>query len=130
MGVAWRIALIILVGVSYVLVHETGHYFIAESYGLHPSFVYSGANSGLLGMALGVAHQPATSEQQMSIIFGASILPMLLVVLLIGAAHFTGSEIAALTAEVYMLLIVVNLVPIPGAGQLDANRVWAAVLPP
>jgi hypothetical protein len=66
----------------------------------------------------------------MAIIFGATILPMLLVVMLIGSAHFTGSEAAALAAEVYLLLIVVNLIPIPGIGQLDANKVWAAVLPP
>jgi hypothetical protein len=130
LSVALRIALIILVGASYVLIHETGHYLIAESYGLHPSFVYSGANSGLLGLALGVSHLPATAEQQMAIIFGATILPMLLVVMLIGSAHFTGSEAAALAAEVYLLLIVVNLIPIPGIGQLDANKVWAAVLPP
>lgn len=130
MSVAWRIVLIVLTGISYVLVHEIGHFLIADSYGLNPSFVYGGADSGLLGMALGVAHQPATAVQQMAIVMGASILPMLLVVMLAGTAHFTGSEAAALAAEVYLLLIVVNLIPIPGVEQLDANRVWAAVLPP
>ena len=129
-SVGWRIAVIIIAGISFIMVHETGHFILAESYGLNPSFVYGGADSGLMGMALGVAHAPATAEQQATILLGATVLPLLLVVMLAGAFHFTGNETAALAAEVYLLLIVVNLLPIPGIGQLDANRIWAAVLPP
>lgn len=130
MEVTWKIALIILAGFSYVLMHEMGHWIAAESFSLAPTFVWGGANSGLLGLAVGVMHNPATPLQQTVIILGATLLPMAVVVMAAGATHFTGSETAALLAEIYLLLIIVNLVPIPGVGQLDANRLMAAVLPP
>ncbi|MFH0829901.1 MAG: hypothetical protein V1887_01945 [Candidatus Aenigmatarchaeota archaeon] len=130
MQIAWRIALILLTGFSFILMHELGHWTVAEAFSLDPQFVLGGANSGILGLAVGVMHNPASAGEQTMIILGATLLPMLVVVAAAGAAHFTGSETAVMVAEIYLLLIVVNLVPIPGVGQLDSNRLMAAVLPP
>lgn len=129
METALRIAAIIVAGMSFIGMHELGHWMAAESFSLNPTFVLGGASSGLMGLAVGVMHDPATPVQQTIIILGATLLPMLAVVVSAGAAHFTGNETAALVAEVYLLLIIVNLIPLPGVSQLDADRLMAAVLP-
>lgn len=129
MAAAWRLAVIVLAGLSFILAHEFGHWIAAESYSLNPTFVWGGASSGLLGLSIGVMHMPATPVQQTVIILGATMLPLILMVMMAGIAHLNRSETAALFAEVWMLLIFVNLVPIPGNGQLDANKIWAVVFP-
>lgn len=124
----YRILLILLAGISYVFVHEFGHYMVAAEYGLEPSFVYGSQSTGFLGMAIGVSHLATTASQTFFIIFGATMLPLVLVVLLAGASVLKRSEDLALMAEVYILLIAINLIPMPGTGNLDANRIWSFLL--
>jgi len=130
MKMSTKVAVIVLTGLSFICMHELGHWLAAESFSLQPGFVLGGANNGLLGMAVGVMHNPATPVQQTVVLFGATLLPVLIAVIAAGAAHFTGNETAALVAETYLLLIVINLIPIPNAGQLDSVKLLAAVLPP
>ncbi len=130
MAVGFRIALILLAGASFIFAHEGGHWLAAQFYGLNPGFVWSGASSGLLGLAIGVVHEAANPIQQLVIILGATLLPLSIAIIFAGLSHFSRNREIAIVAELYILLIVVNLIPIPGVGQLDANRVWAAVLPP
>lgn len=117
--------LIFLTGACYVFLHEFGHYAVAAEYGLNPSFVYGGqGDTGLLGMALGVSHLATTPMQTFFIVLGATILPLLAVVLLTGASLLTRNEEIAIITELFILLIIINLVPIPGAEHMDANRIW------
>lgn len=125
----YRLLLIFLTGACYVFLHEFGHYAVAAGYGLNPSFVYGGqGDTGLLGMALGVSHLATTPMQTFFIVMGATVLPLIAVMLLTGASLLTRNEDVALLAEVFMILIVVNLIPIPGAGHMDANRIWHFVM--
>ena len=121
----YRLLLIFLTGACYVFLHEFGHYAVAAEYGLNPSFVYGGqGDTGLLGMALGVSHLATTPMQTFFIVLGATILPLLAVVLLTGASLLTRNEEIAIITELFILLIIINLVPIPGAEHMDANRIW------
>ena len=126
---AYRVLLILLTGILYVVAHEFGHYAVAAEYGLQPAFVYgSHGNTGLLGMALGVSHLATTDAQSFFIVLGATLLPLALVVVLAGAHALKGHEDILLVAETFILLIIINLVPIPGAGEMDANRIWHFIL--
>lgn len=126
---AYRVALIFLTGAIYIFAHEFGHYAVAAEYGLNPTFVYGGqGNTGLLGMALGVSHTATTPVQTFFVVFGATLLPLAAVIVLTGASVLKDNEDLALMAEVFILLIVINLIPIPGMGHMDANRVWNFLL--
>ena len=126
---AYRILLIILTGACYVFIHEFGHYAMAAEYQLSPNFVYgSYGSSNILGMALGVSHRATTPVQSFFVVFGATIVPLALAVFLTGAAVLKGNEDMALMAEVMILLIMINLIPIPGVGNMDANRIWNYLL--
>jgi len=124
----YRIALIFLAGISYIFAHEFGHYIVAAEYGLKPAFVYGSHNTGFLGFAIGVSHLATTPAQNFFIIFGATMLPLVLVVLLTGASVLKESEDLALIAEIYILLILINLIPIPGMDYMDANKLWGFLL--
>lgn len=129
MSGAYRVLLIFLTGALYICAHEFGHYAVAADYNLNPSFVYGGQGSaGLLGMALGVSHQATTPVQSFFVVFGATLLPLAAVLLLTGASVLKGNEDIALIAEVFILLIFINLIPIPGVAQMDANRLWHFLL--
>lgn len=129
MSGAYKILLIILTGMLYIFAHEFGHFVVAQEYGLNPGFVYGGqGDNSILGTALGVSHQATTPVQSFFIIFGATMIPMAIAVFFTGAAVFKGNEEFALMAEIFILLIVINLVPIPGAGNMDANRMWTFLL--
>jgi len=126
---AYRVLLIFFTGALYIMAHEFGHYAVAAEYGLSPNFVYGGQGStGLLGMALGVSHRATTPVQSFFIVFGATMLPLAIAVLLTGTSIFKGHEDLALMAETFILLIAINLVPIPGMGNMDANRIWQFLL--
>jgi len=126
----FRIVLIIVAGLSFVLAHEFGHFFAAQTFGLQPSFVAGNMDSGagFLGLSLGVSHMATTTSQDFIVIIGATLLPILIIILLLGATAITGMEEFRILAEIYFILVVINLVPIPGAGQLDANKVWSYVV--
>lgn len=120
---------IFLTGMLYIAAHEFGHYAVAAEYGLDPAFVYGGhGGTSMLGTALGVSHMATTPVQSFFVIFGATMLPLALAVLVTGAAIFRHSEDMTLMAEVLILLIAVNLIPLPGVAQLDANRLWGFLL--
>jgi uncharacterized MAPEG superfamily protein len=122
---AYRVLFIFLVGALYIIAHEFGHYAVATEYGLDPVFVYGNhGGSSMLGTALGVSYRATTAGQNFFVIFGATMLPLALAVLATGGAILKRSEDLSLIAEVLIVLIAINLVPIPGVAQLDANRVW------
>ena len=129
MSGAYKILLIIFTGLLYIGVHEFGHFIVASGYNLDHSFVYGshGGNS-LLGTALGVSHLATTPTNTFFIVFGATLLPLALMLLLTGGAIFKKNEDLALMAEVLILLIVINLIPIPGMNHIDANRTWMFLL--
>lgn len=129
MSGAYRVLLIFLTGALYIFAHEFGHYAVAAEYNLSPAFVYGGhGDTGLLGMALGVSHHATTPMQSFFIVFGATLLPLAAVVLLTGASILKGHEDLALMAEMFILLILINLVPVPGMENMDANRIWNFLL--
>ena len=117
--------LIILTGAMYICAHEFGHYLVAADYNLDPMLVYNGQGaSNIMGMAIGVSHKATTAEQSFFIVFGATLIPLALVVLFTGGSLLKRNEDLALMAEVFIMLIVINLVPMPGMEQMDANRLW------
>ncbi|MEM5814487.1 MAG: hypothetical protein QXD77_01605 [Candidatus Aenigmatarchaeota archaeon] len=129
MSGAYRVLLIFFTGALYIFAHEFGHYAVAAEYGLNPTFVYGGySDTGLLGMALGVSHRATTPVQSFFIVFGATMFPLAFAVFLTGASILKGHEDLALMAETFILLIAINLIPIPGMGNMDANRVWHFLL--
>ena len=129
MSGAFRVLLIVLTGLCYIIAHEFGHYAMAADYSLDPTFVYgNGAGSNMLGMALGVSHLATSQSQNFFVIFGATLLPLAIGVVLAGAALLRDNEELALMAEVFFLLTLINLVPIPGMSSLDANKIWSYIL--
>jgi hypothetical protein len=126
---AYRVLLIFLTGALYICAHEFGHYAVATEYNLSPTFVYGEQGStGLLGMAMGVSYKATTPVQTFFIIFGATMLPLAIAVVMTGTSILKGHEDMALMAEMFILLILINLVPIPGAENMDANRIWNYLL--
>ena len=121
-----QLLLIIAIGISYVIIHEMGHYVFAQYYGLHPYFV---AQNGEFFLALGVEHNAGTAVQEFYVIFGATLLPMVFAIASLGLAYLRSNEMFLMAAEIYLILILINLIPIPGMNPIDANRIETLIWP-
>jgi len=127
----FRIVLIIVAGLSFVIAHEFGHYIAAASFDLDPVFIVGNIDSGanLLSTSVGVSHTAAaTASQDFIIILSATLLPIAIIIGLLGAAAVTGMEEFTIIAEIYFILIIMNLVPVPGIEHLDSNKMWSHLL--
>ncbi len=126
-----RIALILLIGLSFVAVHELGHFIFADFSGLNPSFEYKIAEksslSGLFGLSIGVGYNPAAAADSFFVVLGATVLPLLVALVALAGYAATNRQEFALLFEVYIILILINLIPLPGTENLDANKLWGAV---
>ncbi len=124
----FRVIIIMLAGASFILLHEAGHFLYATSFGLEPSFVLGRIpDSGIMGLSIGVSHLPVAGLKDGMVILGATILPLIVMLSLSAVGISFKSEEALLIAEVFLILIVLNLIPLPVNG-LDANKLWANVL--
>ncbi len=129
MGFAIKIAVILLAAASYVFLHEFGHYAVAYALNLGPNFVIGSqsSTSGILGMSIGVKHLGGIAGQDILVILGATILPTVFLLFLAVGPWIEKSEEAALFSIIFAILIFVNLLPVPGAENMDANKLWAGL---
>ncbi len=117
-----------LSAVAYASLHEIGHYLTANFFGIDASFVYSSATNSLLNLSMGVHYAGATALQSFLILIGATALPMLfLAAILFGTKHDESGTLKII-AEVFLVLIIFSLLPLPGIPDADGSRIWAAVL--
>ncbi len=111
--------------------HEMGHFIFAQSMGLNPSFQYGTVDkssiSGLFGLSVGVAYEPTVLVNNFFVVLGATILPLLIAIFALTAYAKTNRPEFGLIVEIYMILIMINLIPLPGSDNLDANKIWNAV---
>ena len=129
---AARIVQIFLIGLSFVFFHEFGHFIFAQAMDLNPSFQYKTSDhssvSGLFGLSMGVAYKPtAVLTENFFVVLGATAVPLVIAILALFAYAKTSRPEFGLIVEIYMILIIVNMIPIPGSGNLDANKIWNAV---
>ncbi len=119
-----RVLVLILVsGISFIFFHELGHYVAAEALGLKPSFVLGYIpDATFMGFSAGVSHLPSNNMIEGFVILGATILPLILLLIFAAASKVFEMEDLMFVAKIYFILIVVNLVPIPGIDALDANK--------
>ncbi|MBI4015193.1 MAG: hypothetical protein HY362_00515 [Candidatus Aenigmarchaeota archaeon] len=129
MGFAIKIAVILLAAASYVLLHEFGHYAVAYALNLGPSFVIGSqsSTSGILGMSIGVKHLGGIVGQDMLVIIGATILPTIFLLFIAAGPWIERHEEVALFSVIFAILIFVNLLPFPGAENMDANKLWTGL---
>lgn len=116
-----RMALAVLTSIQYVFLHELGHYLVAVFFGLGPKFIFS-SQSALSGFAIGVAYAKTSAVVEGLVILGAVALPLLLAVLAVFFASRKNFPEMLVMAEVLLLLVLASLIPLPGMGELDANK--------
>lgn len=121
-----EILTIIAIGLSYIIMHEIGHFIFASYFGLSPSFIHD--TNGFFS-AVGVSHGPGTAVQEFYVIFGATLLPLLVAIISLVMGYKNKNENLVLVTEIYLVLVLINLLPIPGFDFLDANKMWELIGP-
>lgn len=126
-----RMLHIFLIGLSFVFFHEMGHFLFASAFDLGPSFQYGTSDkssiSGLFGLSVGVAYEPTILANNFFVVLGATVLPLLIAIGALLAYAKTNRPEFGLVVEIYMILIMINLIPLPVSENLDANKLWGAV---
>ncbi len=119
-----KFAAIVLIGLEYVLLHEIGHYLFAAALGLDPQIVFSFENAAS-GFLIGVSHAQASFVESGLIILGASFVPLVFIVLTLLYAHSSKRYEFFLIAEIFLIMVIVNMLPIPGLADADANKLFS-----
>lgn len=119
---------IVIAGAMFILAHEGGHYLAAASFGLDPQVALEGPSTALAGFSVGVTHMPTTALQDTIIVMGAYVLPLSLALGFILLYSWKKREEFWLLAAILIILVAVTLMPIPGAYQVDANRIFSILL--
>ena len=119
-----KLLALVLLGAEYILLHELGHFAVAAYFGLNPQIVMQAGNFAT-GFFLGVSHAPAGPVETGIIIRGASMLPLLLSIAAASYVFKSGRVELLFIAEIFLLLVLVNLVPLPGLEQADANKLFS-----
>lgn len=126
-----RILHIFLIGLSFVFFHEMGHFLFASAFDLSPSLQYGTTDkssiSGLFGLSVGVGYEPTLPTNNFFVLLGATVLPLLIAIGALAAFAKTNRPEFGLVVEIYMILIFINLIPLPGSENLDANKLWDAI---
>ena len=109
-----------------------GHFLFAQSMNLDPIFQLKNSDnspiSGLFGLSMGVAYKPtALLTESFFVVLGATIVPLIIAIMALAAYAKTNRPEFGLIVEIYMILIMINMVPLPGSENLDANKIWNAV---
>lgn len=128
MRAIYTVFIIIISALVFICAHEGGHYLAAASFDLDPHLSYGGDNTGMIGMSIGVTHAPTTVLQDTVVVMGAFMLPLALALGLIALYNWKGREEFWIMAAIILILVAVTLIPIPEAHQVDANRIYSALL--
>ena len=121
-----RLFEIILASGSYIFFHEFGHFLFATLMGLGPSFVTT-SQPGITGMSLlsvGVSYVGTSVANSVFAILGATIVPLVVAVGIFSWGLKKGDETLMTIAEIYLILIVLNLIPFGGLELSDGYRLW------
>lgn len=113
-----------LIGIEFILLHELGHFAAAAYLGLKPHVAMQAGNFAA-GFFLGVSHAPAGPAETGIVILGASMLPLLLSIATAIYVFKSGRVELLLIAEIFLILVLVNLVPLPGIEISDANKLFS-----
>jgi hypothetical protein len=124
-----RLSEIFLAGFSYICLHELGHYIFALLFGLSPQLVTSPQTMPMTGFALtsvGVAYSSSANIfQSYIIVLGAVLLPFFVAIIFLIRAKIDNNLLLVRLAKMYIVFILLNMVPIAGQPNLDANKIWA-----
>ncbi len=112
---------IVLIGLEYVLLHEIGHYLFAAALGLDPQIIFSFENAAS-GFLVGVSHAQAGFVESGLIILGASFVPLIFILITLLYVYSSKRYEFFLIAEIFLLMVIVNMLPIPGLADADANK--------
>ena len=122
-----RVAEIFLAGGSYIFFHEFGHFLFAVFMGLGPSFVTTSQTAGMTGMSLmsvGVSYAATSVSTSLFAIMGGTIVPLLVAAGLFTYGLKRGNETLMTVSEIYLILIILNLIPFGGMEISDGYRLW------
>jgi hypothetical protein len=112
--------------ISYMFFHEVGHFLFATALGLDPSFVVT-EQSGIAGFtmaAIGVSAGSTTLIAHVFSLLGATILPLMVAISMFAYGLKTENNTFVNIAEVYLILIMINLIPFRGLEGSDGNMLW------
>ncbi len=116
-----KIAIAGLALIEFIVLHEMGHFLAAWFFGLDPHIVFS-VGSAMSGFMIGVSHSQAPPNIEGAVIIGGIYLPLLSFFIFLLLAMRKDMKYMYIVCEVFFLLILAAMLPIPGAGNLDANK--------
>jgi hypothetical protein len=116
---------VLFAGVSYILLHEIGHYLFAMMFSLSPEFVFTQQEgvAGLFLLSVGVSYTQTSVVANTLVLLGATILPLLVAGLFYFIGERKNNNFLINIAEIYMIFIVLNLIPF-NVESSDGFRVW------
>lgn len=121
--VKYHLLIVILAGLGFVLAHEFGHFAAADMLGLEPKFVLgTKPDFALMGFFVGISHLHGSAAAEAFVILGASVIPLIISLSLLFASKAFNFKELDLIAKIFFILIVVNLIPIPGVEMADASK--------
>jgi len=121
-----RVAEVFLAGGSYIFFHEVGHFLFALFFGLGPSFVVTEQTAGISGLSLlsvGVSHATVSGFTSLFALVGGTLVPLVVAIGLFTYGLNRRNETLMTVAEIYLILIVLNLIPF-GNGASDGFKLW------
>ena len=122
--------IVILAGLGFVLAHEFGHFAAADLFGLEPKFVLgTQPDYALLGFFIGISHLSGSAAAEAFVILGASAIPLIISLSLLFISKAFDLKELDFISKIFFILIVVNLIPLPGIEMADASKLLKIFLP-